>query len=118
MNTNGGVLYVGVDDSGPILGLGRDYECLDRKRRNWDGWSQEFANQFGKIGAEYIRDVKIERICLEGKDVAKITVSRGKEPAYIEPSGKAEFYVRVGTTTQPLNPKRTADYTRRRHFES
>ena len=118
LNTDGGVLYVGVDDDGPILGLDRDYECLG-KRRNWDGWSQKFADEFvDKIGAEYIRDVKIERVCLEGKDVAKITVSRGKDPAYIDPSGDAEFYVRVGTTTRPFNPKRTADYTRRRHFES
>ena len=32
------------------------------------------------------------------------------EPAYLEPEGKAEFFIRAGTTTQLLNPKEAIAY--------
>ena len=116
MNSDGGVLYVGVSDRSAILGIGSDYACLGGKG-NWDAWSRAFANAFRRVGAEYSAYVKLERIRLEGKDVAKLTVSRGRKPVYVDPFGKAEFYVRVGTSSQPLNPRQTAEYVRKR-FES
>ena len=35
LNTDGGTVYVGVDD-GRVPGLGADYGCMS-KRGNWDG---------------------------------------------------------------------------------
>lgn len=34
------------------------------------------------------------------------------EPAYLEPEGKAEFFIRAGTTTQLLNPKEAIAYSK------
>ena len=116
MNSDGGTLYVGVSDNGKILGIGSDYACMGAKG-NWDMWSQVFANAFRKIGAEHGSDVRLTKIRLEGKDVAKFTVNKSQKPVYVDPFGKAEFYMRVGTTSQPLNPKQTAEYIRKR-FES
>ena len=113
MNADGGTVYVGVSDNGLIVGIGSDYACLGSKG-NWDGWSQAFANAFRRIGAEFSAGVTHEKIVLEGKDVAKISVERGQKPAYLDPFGKAEFYVRVGTTTQPLNPKQASEYIQKR----
>lgn len=113
MNSEGGTLYVGVSDDGAILGIGGDYACLGGKG-NWDVWSQAFANAFRVIGPEHSANIKLERIRLEGRDVAKITVRRGQKPVYVDPFGKAEFYIRVGTTSQPLNPKQATEYIRER----
>ena len=49
--------------------------------------------------------------------MGKITVDKGQSPVYVDPFGKAEFYIRVGTTSQPLNPKQTAEYIDK-HFKS
>ena len=116
MNSDGGVLYVGVSDDGAILGIGSDYACLGGKG-NWDVWSQAFANAFRKIGPEHAANIKLEKLRLEGKDVGKISVDKGQSPVYVDPFGKAEFYIRVGTTSQPLNPKQTAEYLQK-HFKS
>ena len=113
MNSEGGTLYVGVSDDGAIPGIGSDYACLGGKG-NWDAWSRAFANAFRAIGPEHSANIKLERIRLEGRDVAKITVKRGQKPVYVDPFGKAEFHVRVGTTSQPLNPKQATEYIRER----
>jgi hypothetical protein len=37
-------------------------------------------------------------------------VPSDSEPIYLDPHGKAEFYVREGTTTQLLNSRQTVAY--------
>lgn len=116
MNSGGGILYVGAADNGAILGTGSDYACLGGKG-NWDVRSRAFASAFRRIGAEHGAGPRPERMRPEGRDVAKFTVDKSKRPVYVDPFGKAEFYVRVGTTSQPLNPKQTAEYIRKRFEE-
>lgn len=113
MNSGGGVLYVGVSDDGAILGIGSDYACLGGKG-DWDVWSRAFANAFRKIGPEHAANIKLEKLRLEGKDVGKISVDKGQSPVYVDPFGKAEFYIRVGTNSQSLNPKQTTEYIHKR----
>ena len=114
LNTDGGTVYVGVDDDGQVPGLGADYGCMS-KHGNWDGWSQAFANALDRIGGSFAEYISHERISVDGRDVAKITVKKSSAPAYMDPSGQSEFFVRNGTTNRPLNPKETADYVAR-HF--
>lgn len=113
MNSDGGLLYVGVSDDGAVLGIGGDYACLGGKG-NWGVWSRAFANAFREMGHEHGANIKLEKIRLEGRDVAKFTVRKGQKPVFIEPFGKAEFYVRAGAASQSLNPKQTAEYIRKR----
>lgn len=114
LNTDGGTVYVGVSDDGGVLGLDSDYRCMGR-HKGWDGWSQSFVNALKKLGKELVTDVTHDKIVVDGKDVAKITVKRSKTPVYVDPFGRAEFHVRVGTTNQTFNPKQTADYVAK-HF--
>ena len=107
---------MGAADNGAILGTGSDYACLGGKG-NWDVRSRAFASAFRRIGAEHGAGPRPERMRPEGRDVAKFTVDKSKRPVYVDPFGKAEFYVRVGTTSQPLNPKQTAEYIRKRFEE-
>lgn len=115
LNTNGGTVYVGIGDGREVHGLDADYRCMGR-HTDWDGWSQSFVNALKKIGKEMVTYVSHDRIVVDGKDVARITVKRSKAPVYVDPFGRAEFNVRVGTTNQTFNPKQTADYVAE-HFE-
>ena len=111
LNSYGGTLYVGVQDDGKILGIERDYVCIER-RQNWDGWSQVLANAIKKIGNEFGGSIAHEPIQINGRTLARITVKRSKKPAFVDPFGRAEFYIRVGTASQALNPKQASDYIR------
>lgn len=115
LNAHGGTVYVGVSDDGSILGLDKDYKCMSR-HRGWDGWSQSFVNALKKIGKEWVAYVSHDKIVVDGKEVAKITVKKSKSPVYVDPFGRSEFNVRVGTANQTFNSKQTAEYVSR-HFE-
>ena len=111
MNTDGGILFVGVDKDGKILGIEKDYESLGDK--NWDGWSQAFTNTVNnRIGKEFHKYVKPEPISVDGKIIVKIEVRKSPKEAYIDPDKDAQFHIRAGTTTQQLNPKQTAAYVK------
>ena len=117
LNTDGGTVYVGVEDGGGVLGLDADYGCMS-KRRNWDGWSQSFANALDKIGKDFAACVTHEKISVDGKDVAKITVKKSSGRAFMNPSGQSEFIVRNGTANRTLNSKETAEYLAKRSQDS
>ena len=110
MNSDGGTLYVGVDNDGIVLGIQKDYDIFD-KNNNWDGWSQTFTNMINSnIGKEFNKYIKAEPIVFDGKTIVKITISRSSTPTYIDPENKSEFHIRAGTTTQLLNLKQATAY--------
>ncbi len=43
MNSEGGMLIVGVEDNGNILGVEEDFQTFS-DRKNWDGWMQHLVN--------------------------------------------------------------------------
>jgi hypothetical protein len=109
MNSEGGILLVGVQDDGQVCGIDSDFETLN-ERKNWDGWLQSLVNLIrDEIGAEFT--VKIKRILHENKTVAKIIVEKSARPAYVERKD-VEFYIRSSNTTRELNTKQASDYTR------
>jgi schlafen family protein len=113
MNSEGGLLIVGVADNGEILGLDKDFEALDKKK-SWDEWMQHFINMFNEnIGKAFISFVKVKDIRYNGKPLAIVEVKRNDlGPIYLDPKGKSEFYIRAGTTSQPLNTKEAVAYTK------
>lgn len=93
-NTNGGTIYIGVDDSGEIIGI-----------NNADFIMQQLSNTLrDSIRPDISMFTNIERLQEEDKTLVKVTVSQGtKKPYYlsdkgIKPSG---VYVRSGTTSAP-----------------
>jgi hypothetical protein len=119
MNSDGGILIIGVDDDGNILGLENDMSGFS-ERKNWDGWLQHLVNLARKqIGPEYLSYIVTEKITKENKMVAKIVVKPSQKPAFVEyldknGQRKIEFFVRGLNTTQSLDNKQTADYIRNR----
>jgi very-short-patch-repair endonuclease len=115
MNSEGGMLIVGVEDNGNILGVEEDFQTFS-DRKNWDGWMQHLVNIVRKhIGTEFMAHIRVEDIHCDGKTVAIIKVQKSYKPAFVEyqdKSGhtKVEFYYRALNTTQALNTKQASDY--------
>ncbi|MCL2599563.1 MAG: putative DNA binding domain-containing protein [Treponema sp.] len=96
LNTDGGELYVGIDDKGKILGLADiDKEMLKCSNSIYNAIKPD-ATPF----------VKIAPLTLEGRQVIKITVHRGtRKPYYLSNKGlkPTGVFVRVGSGNLPAD---------------
>lgn len=95
-NTNGGTIYIGVQDNGEITGLD-----------NADFVMQKISNAVRDgIRPDVSMFTNIELIQKEGKTIIKLTVHQGtKKPYYLSDKGlkPSGVYVRSGTTSAPAS---------------
>ena len=120
-NKNGGILYLGVSDSGNISGLEDDFDIMQVNSDGFERKVRDFIKSaFNRIGDRQTEEIfqcidEIKMIQLNGKSVYKITVARSVEKPCIvykdvtlsegtQPVSLPIFYVRQTTTTQPQNP--------------
>ena len=113
MNKDGGTVYVGVSDRDrAILGLDDDYRVLNR--HDWTGWSERFADAVKVLGPVAAGNVTCKPVEIEGKTVAKITVQKGDEPAYMGPPDKRVLVVREGPISATLDTPAALSYISKR----
>jgi Putative DNA-binding domain len=89
LTTGGGVLYVGVDDSGTILGLEFDFVCMTDKpeRQNSDGWElmlRDFVKTRFKEGESVNDYLGCQIISLDGKLVARLEIASRKKLSFLK----------------------------------
>ena len=95
-NTNGGIIYIGVQDSGGMVGLD-----------NADFVMQQISNSLrDSIRPDVSMFTNIELLQEENKFFIKLTISQGtKKPYYLSDKGlkPTGVYVRNGTTSAPAS---------------
>ncbi len=110
MNTDGGILLVGVDDSGKSVGIEEDYPFV---QQNQDGWEQWLSTLIGKtLGEVEAAKMTIAYCKITDKTIAYIEVAPALKPVFAKTiksarpkgvtSGREIFYVRIGNTTKEL----------------
>ena len=93
-NTNDGVIVIGVDDSGRVVGLQFDFKQRDR-----------FEQKVRQLARSHIRPIPAVQVGFEnaqGLEVARVTVPRGEEPAYLI---GGVIYVRNGSSDVQAQPE-------------
>lgn len=101
LNSRGGHLIIGIDDTKNVLGLDPDYATLNRS--DADGFENHFSHVFNSmIGAEFRQFVRTEWPKLNGKDCCLIAVSPAPKPAYLKTDNSEEFFIRTGNGTTSL----------------
>ncbi|MFO7772962.1 MAG: DUF262 domain-containing protein [Dehalococcoidia bacterium] len=109
LNTNGGTLLIGIDDSRQVIGIEQDYETLNKVDR--DGYelhlNQLISNHIGK---ERCLNISISFHELGERDVCMVQVDPSPKPAYLKEGQESRFYIRTGNQTQPLGIKESHDY--------
>ena len=113
LNSKGGHLVIGVDNSRKPLGLENDYKTL--KRQNSDGFENHFTQIFNKmIGPEFRNLVKLNFKKIEGADTCVAQVIQSPRPVYLKLDDNEQFYVRTGNATTPLKLSEVESYSRSR----
>lgn len=94
---DGGTLLIGVADDGSVRGINREYERLDRGKRNWDGFCLYIRNMLrSRIEMDNpFRFYTVSRHVVMGRDICLISVKPSDAPAYINKC----LYVRSGNQT-------------------
>lgn len=101
LNTEGGMLFIGVDDDGNALGLHNDYSCLSKKNR--DGFLLTLTNLINQqLGKNIHKYITINIISLNEKDVCIVSVDKSDRPVFSGKSENEKFYIRASASSQPL----------------
>ena len=110
-NSEGGTVYIGVDDDGSVVGIDDTDDTMLR------------ATQMirDSIKPDVLPFVHIQSVKMDKKSVVEIRVSVGTDrPYYLEKEGLRPkgVYVRKGSSSQPLSDKGIRDMIRETSGES
>ncbi len=109
LNSEGGILVIGIEDNGSVLGL--QYDLKTVKKHSLDGFEQLLSTLIcERIGAEYAPLINIHFEKIDGKDVCVVYVEKAPQPVFMtSPQGK-KFYIRHSNTTRALDPEQMHHY--------
>lgn len=109
LNSEGGILVIGVADDGSIIGLEQDFKTLNKKSE--DGFQQILIHLISHyLGVEYISYIKINFENLKNKKVCLIKIDPSPNPVFVCDKTNKDFFVRVGNLTKLLNSEETFKY--------
>ncbi len=109
MNGKGGILLLGVDDSGTILGVEADYPSIKRSDR--DGYQQHIMHLIStRLSANLCDQVDVRFHSIENKDVCMITILASNQPVYVRQGDLARYFLRTGNATRELNTQEAVNH--------
>jgi len=116
MNHRGGSLLIGVSDNGEIVGIEEDLATL--RRRDRDGFEAYLVGLLAhSLGAAVLRHVHVAFSRLEGKELCRVVVQRGRGPVYVMDGSTARYFVRTGNTSRELDAREAVLHTAGRQTE-
>ena len=112
LNSSGGTLLIGVDDSKNILGLDIDFNSFP-KGDKMDEFQKHFDNLIARsLGNRFQRYLKVEFPEIENKTICSVTIKeKSEEPVYIvNETGQETFYIRRLASTIDLKTSEIVKY--------
>jgi hypothetical protein len=106
----GGILFIGIDNNGRVIGINQEYPVVNPQRANWDSYQSFLTNILvdSLEGNSFDNKFRIERYTEEGKDICCIKVVASDAPVYI----KGDFFLRIENQTRKLNSRDSLQYVR------
>lgn len=112
MNSDGGTLLIGVDDSGGIFGIEEDIRI---SKNSEDQFLQLVNNLIAdRIGPQVFPLITVQIDPIGEKKICRINVSKSAEPSYLTVANKKVFFIRAGNTSRDLDSEQTVAYIRTR----
>ena len=109
LNTDGGVLLVGVADDGSILGTGLDqFESEDKYLRFFGDKVKE------SIGSENMSFIEGEFVPTNDRKVFRIECKPAAKPIFLKQEGREALFIRIGAQTEAIEGQALLDYVKQR----
>jgi predicted HTH transcriptional regulator len=116
LDSDGGLLVIGVDDSGGALGLDEDLAAMKAPDHDrYERWLIDYLQR--ALGKPALAFVTIGFEPYAGEYVVVVTVEASERPVFVdEPKGgrTADFGVRMGNSTRSLLTDKFSEYQRSR----
>jgi CheY-like chemotaxis protein len=113
LNHKGGVLLIGIDDEGNVLGIGQDLKTL--RKPNIDGFQLAVTDIVRSyLDLKYMQCIGITFEQVRGEQISVVTIDASPEPVYFTSGEEPELWVRIGNSTRRLDVKAAIDYIRDR----
>ena len=113
LNTDGGVLLIGVADAGDILGTEADqFQNDDKYLLHVNNRIREF------IGLEYVSFINFQLVPVEGKTVLLIQCQPSPSPVFLNIGKDEDFYIRVGPGNRRLSTSEVLTYVTNRKAQA
>lgn len=110
LNTEGGVLLIGVDDEGMITGVDNEIKMF---YKNDDGYLKHVRNLIKeKIGMEYYPYIEYNLIKVDEKRVLEVNCAESTSPCYLD---NTDFFIRTNPVTDKLEGPKLVEYVKN-HF--
>jgi len=108
MNSEGGIVLIGIDDDKTVLGLDND---LTQLQGGTDEFELHLTNLINKyLGKPFRQFVNIRFEKVNKKVIAVVEVKKAPRQVYFKYEDKIEFYIREGNSCQPLNVSDSVEY--------
>jgi putative two-component system response regulator len=112
LNSNGGVLFVGVDDHGTPVGLDNDrFANADKMLLHWNNL---IKSHLGVQCAPHVRSTARQ---LAGQSVLVVQCLPAPQPVFLRRDNDEMFCIRTGNGSQPLKPSEMLAYLDQRGAE-
>ena len=109
LNSNGGILTIGVTDDGTPLGI--DADCFE----NEDKMSLHLVNLIkDRIGPSVMQFIHARFEDYDGYRVMVIECSKVKSPVFVKDGNIERFYIRTGPSTTELSASQIQEYIKQR----
>jgi ActR/RegA family two-component response regulator len=109
----GGILLVGIDDHGNIIGIQADYNTLGKKNR--DGYETYLTDllltAFGKDLSMFLQ-ISFHQI--EDKEICCIKVKPSTKAVFVNEDKNEHLYIRTGNSTRLLSTREAIEYCKLR----
>lgn len=111
-NTDGGVLLIGVHDSGDVLGIDKE---INKFYQNKDKFLLHFVNKFKeRIGEQYFHFLDHRLVAVDSKLILYVECQQSDSAVYVDDK---VFYVRTNPSTSQIEGPKLVDYIKS-HFKN
>ena len=109
LNSQGGILLVGVGDEGEVIGLDADqFESEDKMMLFL---TSTIKSQLGTL---HLENIHFHTEVIKGKVILRVDVQAGSDPCYLAQERFDHFYIRTGPSTTDLRLSQLFDYLNKR----
>ena len=109
LNTDGGVLLVGVEDDGSILGMAADQFA------NEDKYLLHVNNRITQhIGLEFAGFIRYQLVPVDQEKVLMVECQPSPSPVFLKIGNEEDFFIRVGPGSRQLSTSEVLSYVTNR----